>query len=197
MKKIFCLCLSLLLCAGILTGCTGGNVTDSPIIESPIIESPIIESPIIGSPRPTSDTTSPDELTQRYQNAIESARSQEDNEAVPLITNNDGTTSELVFDKLGVTVDDMTAYAIGISPTDTRAYGVAAIKPAVGRKTVVEEGVRKFVDDQKKGFENNMVDQYEIANSAKIETLEDDTVLLVMCEAQESVLTSIKDALNA
>ena len=40
------------------------------------------------------------------------------------------------------------------------------------------------------------MDQYDIANAAKVETLEDGTILLVMCEDQDTVLDAIKTALN-
>lgn len=53
-----------------------------------------------------------------------------------------------------------------------------------------------FVDQQKQNFEQYLADQYDIANAAKVETLEDGTILLVMSEGQDAIFDSIKDALS-
>ena len=71
----------------------------------------------------------------------------------------------------------------------------AAILPAAGKEDLVLEGLNSFVENQKRSFEQYLADQYEIAKEAKVGTLEDGTVLLVMCENQDAVYDSIKDAL--
>ena len=53
------------------------------------------------------------------------------------------------------------------------------------------------MDQQKQNFQQYLIDQYDIANAAKVETLDDGTILLVMCEDQDTVLESIKTSLNA
>ena len=68
--------------------------------------------------------------------------------------------------------------------------------PAEGKGEEVLEGVNAFVEQQKQSFQQYLADQYDIASAAKVETLEDGTVLLVMCEDQDTVLESIKTALN-
>ena len=73
---------------------------------------------------------------------------------------------------------------------------MAAILPAEGKSEEILEGVNAFVEQQKQSFEQYLVDQYEIANAAKVETLDDGTILLVMCEDQDTVLDAIKTSLN-
>ena len=40
------------------------------------------------------------------------------------------------------------------------------------------------------------MDQYEVASNAKLETLEDGTVLMVMCENQDTVFDAIAAAIQ-
>ena len=128
--------------------------------------------------------------------AIEGARSEEDNEYNTILTSSDDDMAELIFGLLNVSEEDMTAYAISVSAMNVRAYGVAAILPAAGKEDLVLEGLNSFVENQKRSFEQYLADQYEIAKEAKVGTLEDGTVLLVMCENQDAVYDSIKDALS-
>lgn len=53
------------------------------------------------------------------------------------------------------------------------------------------------MDRQKQSFEQYLADQYDIANNARLETLEDGTILLVMCEGQDQVFTAIRSAIEA
>ena len=53
-----------------------------------------------------------------------------------------------------------------------------------------------FVEQQRSAFSTYLPDQYEIAEAAKVETLSDGTILLVMCQDQDTVLTSIREALE-
>ena len=133
--------------------------------------------------KPAESPKTPEEMTAAYKAAIEGARSEED-------------MAELIFGLLNVSEEDMTAYAISVSAMNVRAYGVAAILPAAGKEDLVLEGLNSFVENQKRSFEQYLADQYEIAKEAKVGTLEDGTVLLVMCENQDAVYDSIKDALS-
>ena len=130
--------------------------------------------------KPAESPKTPEEMTAAYKAAIEGARSEEDNEYNTILTSS----------------DDETAYAISVSAMNVRAYGVAAILPAAGKEDLVLEGLNSFVENQKRSFEQYLADQYEIAKEAKVGTLEDGTVLLVMCENQDAVYDSIKDALS-
>ena len=146
--------------------------------------------------KPAESPKTPEEMTAAYKAAIEGARSEEDNEYNTILTSSDDDMAELIFGLLNVSEEDMTAYAISVSAMNVRAYGVAAILPAAGKEDLVLEGLNSFVENQKRSFEQYLADQYEIAKEAKVGTLEDGTVLLVMCENQDAVYDSIKDALS-
>ena len=137
-----------------------------------------------------------EERTQLYQTAIESARDAKMNEAIGILTDAGDDMADVIFELLGVTAADMSAFALSVSPMNIKAYGVAAILPAEGKSEEVLEGVNAFVDQQKQNFQQYLVDQYDIANAAKVETLDDGTILLVMCEDQDTVLDAIKTSLN-
>lgn len=171
MKRIFSLSLAALLILSSLTGC--------------------------GSKENGTTSKTPEEYTQAYQSAIESARDQELNEAIPVITSFDADLASLVLPMVGITEENTAAFAVALSPMNIKAYGVAAILPAEGKADELEASVQGFVDQQKQNFQQYLVDQYDIADSAKVETLEDGTILLVMCEDQDTVLESIKTALSA
>ena len=170
MRRTLSLTLSALLLALALAGCADGKPAESP--------------------------KTPEEMTAGYKAAIEGARSEEDNEYNTILTSSDDDMAELIFGLLNVSEEDMTAYAISVSAMNVRAYGVAAILPAAGKEDLVLEGLNSFVENQKRSFEQYLADQYEIAKEAKVGTLEDGTVLLVMCENQDAVYDSIKDALS-
>lgn len=173
MKRMLSLSLSALLLLSALVGCGSGNKDNSG----------------------TAGKT-PEEYTQAYQTAIESARDDELNEAIPVITSTEDDMASLVLPLIGVTDENTTAFAMAISPMNIKAYGVAAILPAEGKSEEVLEGVNAFVDQQKQNFQQYLIDQYDIANAAKVETLDDGTILLVMCENQDTVLDAIKTSLN-
>ena len=173
MKRILSLSLSALLLLSALVGCGGGNSSNSG-----------------------NAVKSPEEYTEAYKTAIESARDDELNDAIPVITSVDDDMASLVLPLIGVTDENTTAFAVAISPMNIKAYGVAAILPAEGKSEEVLEGVNAFVDQQKQNFQQYLVDQYDIANAAKVETLDDGTILLVMCENQNTVLDAIKTSLN-
>lgn len=141
-------------------------------------------------------TLSPDEREDLYETAIMAARSEEINEALPLIDDADDDMSAAVFELLGITAADMTAYAISLSLMNVKAYAVAAIYPAAEKENAVLDGLRAFVDNQVQSFDQYLIDQYEIAVNARLETLEDGTILLVMCEDQDSVFDAIKDVIE-
>ena len=170
MKKITLILLSaaLLLCTG-LSGCTDYGSKEQSL--------------------------TPEERTQLYETAITSARDQELNEAIPVLTDASDDTAQLIFPMLGLTAEDMEAFAIAVSPMNIRAYAVAAIYPAAEREDAVWDGLDSFRENQKQSFEQYLADQYEIAVNARLETLEDGTILLVMCEDQDDVFDDVRDAI--
>lgn len=142
------------------------------------------------------ETLSPEERTDLYETAIEAARDEETNQSLPLIDDADDDMAALVFELLGITPGDMTSYALSVSLMNVKAYAVAAIYPAAGKEDVVLEALRTFVDNQVQSFKQYLADQYEIAVNARLETLEDGTILLVMCADQDAVFDAIRDVIE-
>ena len=138
-----------------------------------------------------------EERTQLYQTAIESARDAEMNEAIGILTDTGDDMADVIFELLGVTAADMSAFALSVSPMNIKAYGIAAIYPAADKSETVLKGLNAFVDMQKQNFEMYLADQYEIASNARVETLEDGTILMVMCEDQDTVFDAISAAIQA
>ena len=126
--------------------------------------------------------------TQLYETAIEDAR-----DALPVLSDKADEQLPLYLDLMGLTPDDVDAFALSASLMNVRAYGIAAVYPAQGREAAVREGLEGFIDRQKQSFEQYLADQYDIASNARLETLEDGTVLLVMCQDQDAVFDAIRD----
>ena len=137
------------------------------------------------------------ERTELYRAAIQDARSQEDNDAFPIVTSDADDMAPLLLELMGLSAGDMSAFAIAASAMNVKAYGIAAVYPAQGRDEAVKEALQGFVDRQRQNFERYLPDQYEIASNARLETLEDGTVLLVMCGGQDQVFTDIRSAVEA
>ena len=173
MKRILTLTLAAALLLSALAGCSGGGSQESQAVKTP------------------------EEYTAAYQAAIEGARDDEMNEAVPVITSTDDQMADLVLPMVGITSDNAAAFAVAVSPMNIQAYGIVAVLPAEGKSEEVQEGLQGFIDQQKQSFEQYLADQYDIANAARLETLDDGTILLVMCEDQDTVFDAIQDALSA
>ena len=171
MKKILTLALVLALAVTGLSGCSGNGGT-------------------------TSDK-SPEELAQLYHTAI----TDNGGEMVgynPVITEkkeDDG--SAMLLEMLGLDTGDMTAFGISASMMNVKAYAIAAVMPAEGKADAVKEGLQGYIDQQKSSFEMYLADQYEVAKNARLETLEDGTILMVMCEDQDTAFDAISAAIQA
>jgi len=140
---------------------------------------------------------SPEERTERYQTAIQSARDQDANDAFDIITTPDHPLAEVIFSLLDVAPEDMTAYALSVSPMNVKAYGIAVIFPAAGKEDRVLEGLNRFIDQQQQNFEQYLPDQYEIAQNARLETLSDGTLLMVMSDNQDAIFRSIQSSVES
>lgn len=141
----------------------------------------------------------PEELATAYETAITGARDNDMNEYFPVTTNAsdiDPTEEEMTFALLGFSPEDAEGYGVSLSLMNVNAYAIVAVKPAQGKEDTVKEGLEGYVETQKASFERYLEDQYEIASNAKLETLDDGTVLLVMCDGQDGVFDSIKAALE-
>lgn len=148
------------------------------------------------SAQPQSQLTA-QERTGLYRSAIQGARDQDSNDAFPIITSAEDDIAPLLLDLIGLSAEDMSAFAISASAMNIKAYGIAAVYPAEGRDEEVKDALEGFVDRQRQSFEQYLADQYDIASNARLETLEDGTILLVMCEGQDQVFTAIRSAIDA
>lgn len=139
-------------------------------------------------------TKTPEELAEAYSQAITDARDTELNEAFAVTTN---TTQDpppyldMSFATLGFTAEDTKAYAVSMSLMNVNAYAIVAAMPAEGKEETVKTGLENYVEAQKSSFEFYLEEQYEVASNAKLETLDDGTILLVMCEGQDAVFDQI------
>lgn len=151
------------------------------------------------SDQPAAAQKTPEELAEAYTQAINGARDDEMNGYFPVTTNADQEPPahlDMTFAVLGFAPEDTQAYGISLSLMNVSAYAIVAVKPAEGKEETVKTGLENYMDTQKASFEHYLEDQYEIAANAKLETLKDGTVLMVMCEDQGTVFDSIKTALE-
>ena len=168
MKRTISLTLSVLMTAALLAGC--GTKT---------------------APEKT-----PEELTALYAEAITANGGEmvEYNPVVTAVSEEDG--SAMILELLGLNPEDMTAFGVSASMMNTKAYGIALVRPAAEKEDAVREGLQGFIDRQKQSFERYLEDQYEVAKNARLETLEDGTILMVMTQEQDTVFNSIKEAVE-
>ena len=147
------------------------------------------------SSQPAASQKTPEELTTLYSEAI-TEHGGEMVEYNPVITQakeEDG--SAFLLETMGLNTEDMTAFALSASMMNVKAYGIAAVMPAEGKEEAVKTALQGYIDTQKMNFEFYLADQYEVANSARLETLEDGTILMVMTEGQDEVFDSISAAI--
>lgn len=140
----------------------------------------------------------PEELADAYSQAITDARDTEHNEAFPVTTNatqDPPPYLDMSFATLGFTAEDTKAYAVSMSLMNVNAYAIVAAMPAEGKEETVKKGLENYVEAQKSSFEFYLEEQFEIAANAKLETLDDGTLLLVMCEGQDKAFEEIKTKL--
>ena len=144
------------------------------------------------------ESRTPEELTQVYADAL-TENGGEMVEYNPVISKVDSEdpVSAMILESMGLKEEDMTAFGVSGSMMNVKAYGIAAVMPAEGKEEAVKEGLQGFIDRQKSSFETYLADQYAVAESARLETLEDGTVLMVMCEDQDAVFDGIRAAIEA
>jgi len=170
MKKILSLGLTLALAVSMLAGCTNKGGSGS-------------------------STKTPEQLNELYTTAITENGGEMAQYNAPF----NGTTEEgpMMLELMGLTAEDVTAYAISTSMMMVHAYGIAAIMPAEGKEETVNNGLKAFIEQKQQAFEMYLPDQYENAKNAKLETLADGTVLMVMTAEQDTVFDAIKAAIEA
>ena len=108
----------------------------------------------------------------------------------------EGDQSQIILESLGLAAEDMEAFGISMSLMNVQAYGIAAIMPAQDKAETVKQALQDYIDRQQQNFEMYLQDQYEVAKNAKLETLEDGTILMVMCQDQDTVFDAISTAIE-
>ena len=169
MKKSLTLALALVLILTVFAGCAGKPSEDK------------------------SPDLSPEEQSALYAEAIKNARDEED--GFPIMTQKDEI-PELMFEFLGFAPGDAEAFALSVSLVNIKAYGIVLVRPAEGRSETVKAGLQAFIDNQRQSFEHYLPDQYAIAENARLETLKDGSLLLVMSPDGDAVFDSISAALS-
>ena len=139
----------------------------------------------------------PEELTQLYTQAITNARDEEMNRYNPVVNSPEGQDFELIMTTLGLKQEDLTAYAVSISLMNVSAYGIAAVMPVAGREEAVIQALQTYIDQTKSSFEFYLPGPFEVASNARLERLTDGTVLMVMCEDQNTVFNAVSSAITA
>ena len=146
------------------------------------------------------DGLSPEELERLYAEAITDARDDDLNSAFPVMLGSeeseDEVVAEMLLELLGFKSEDAEAYAMSVSLMNVKAYGIVVVKPAEGKADAVKDGLQNFIDQQCQSFANYLADQYEIAKNARLETLNDGTIVMVMSPDQDAVYDSIAKSIQ-
>ncbi len=190
MKKVLLLTLTLSLLASCAsngeTNITSNDTTDSSV-STPATE----DKDTVDEQEDTEQPEGENPLNLLYAQAITDARDEDANNFNPIIVDKEDEFSDFIFPLLDFDTDNAQGFAISVSTMNAQAYGIIAILPVEGAKEVVLAGMQQFMDTQIQNFSGYLPDQLEIAQSARLETLEDGTLLLVMCPEQDDVFDSI------
>ena len=216
-KKIISLILGATLCLSLLAAC-GTPAADPTATPSAIpSEEPAAtpsadpseepsaaptEQPSAPSEQPSAPSEQPAEtpaqggsdLSAGFVNAITSARSEQENTDRPIIAKG-GDVNDLYWDTLGFAAADVSDYAFSLSLMNTQAYCVGVFKPVDGKADAVYNGLKAYIDRTIQSFTNYLPDQLVYAENARLEKLADGTVVIVMCENQDTVYDTIVAAL--
>ena len=194
MKKYIAAFLCIAMCLALMSAC--GTETKPEESTEPITSEQPSEAPEDSAEPENPEDSSEPETSSPLADAITSARGDEENEAYPVQSDKDAIES-MYYDVLGFTADDVTELAMSVSLINVKAYGIVIAKPAEGCEETVKAGLQGFIDTQCANFETYLADQYEIAKNAKLETLDDGTIIMVMCENADAVYEAIAASLSA
>ena len=204
MKKIIAAVLCLTMCFALLSACGTENkpaetdpVTSEEPSTAPTESAEPSEEP---SEQPSDEPSTAPETeapaTSALADAITSARTDEENEAYPVFSDK-AAIEDAYYQVVGFTAEDVDDIAMSVSLINIKAYGIVIAKPAEGCADTVKAGLQAFIDNQCASFETYLADQYEIAKNAKLETLDDGTIVMVMCANADAVYDAIVAALAA
>lgn len=136
------------------------------------------------------------EVSTALAEAVVASRDEEANMYIPLIVSEEDPLSQFIMPMLGFTAEDTQGFALGVSAMNVQAYAVVAVVPAEGKEETILQGLEGFKALKIQDFTNYLADQLEIAETSHIETLDDGTIVLVMCENQDEVLEKLKGQLS-
>lgn len=204
MKKIIAAVLCLTMCFALLSACGTENkpaetdpVTSEEPSTAPTESAEPSEEP---SEQPSDEPSTAPETeapaTSALADAITSSRTDEENEAYPVFSDK-AAIEDAYYQVVGFTAADVDEIAMSVSLINIKAYGIVIAKPAEGCADTVKAGLQAFIDNQCASFETYLADQYEIAKNAKLETLDDGTIVMVMCANADAVYDAIVAALAA
>ena len=202
MKKIIAADLCLTMCFALLSACGTENkpaetdpVTSEEPSTAPTESAEPSEEP---SEQPSDEPSTAPEApaTSALADAITSVRTDEENEAYPVFSDK-AAIEDAYYQVVGFTAADVDEIAMSVSLINVKAYGIVLAKPAEGCADTVKAGLQAFIDTQCNNFETYLADQYEIAKNAKLETLDDGTIVMVMCANADAVYDAIVAALAA
>lgn len=203
MKKIIAAVLCLTMCLALMSACGTENepaVTDPAASGEPSAAPTESAGPEeTGEPSEAPETETPETETPAagaLADAITAARTDEENEAYPVFADKDAV-EDAYYQVVGFTAADVDELAMSVSLINIKAYGIVIAKPAEGCADTVKAGLQAFIDTQCANFETYLADQYEIAKNAKLETLDDGTIVMVMCENADTVYEAIVSAISA
>ena len=194
MKKYIAAFLCIAMCLALMSAC--GTETKPEESTEPITSEQPSEAPEDSAEPENPEDSSEPETASPLADAITSARGDEENEAYPVQSDKDAIES-MYYDVLGFTADDVTELTMSVSLINVKAYGIVIAKPAEGCEETVKAGLQGFIDPQCANFGTYLAGQYERAKNAKLETLDDGTIIMVMCENADAVYEAIVAALAA
>lgn len=204
MKKIIAAVLCLTMCLALMSACGTENKpaeTDPVTSEEPSTAPTESAEPSAEPSEEPSDepSTAPETeapATSTLADAITTARTDEENEAYPVFSDK-AAIEDAYYQVVGFTASDVDEIAMSVSLINIKAYGIVIAKPAEGCADTVKAGLQAFIDNQCASFETYLADQYEIAKNAKLETLDDGTIVMVMCKDADAVYDAIVASLAA
>lgn len=204
MKKIIAAVLCLTMCLALMSACGTENKpaeTDPVTSEEPSTAptesaEPSAEPSDEPSDEPSTAPETEAPATSTLADAITTARTDEENEAYPVFSDK-AAIEDAYYQVVGFTASDVDEIAMSVSLINIKAYGIVIAKPAEGCADTVKAGLQAFIDNQCASFETYLADQYEIAKNAKLETLDDGTIVMVMCKDADAVYDAIVASLAA
>ena len=123
------------------------------------------------------------------------SRDEDINEAMSIVDSSEHQDAEIVFSMLEIDENDLSEYAISLSPMNVKAYCVAIVKPVEGKKDAIKQAFETYKLSQEQAFEQYLQDQYKIAQDAVI-TEVGDYIVFAMCEDSSTFRDNVVNKLK-